>query len=363
MEERYKACFLLHALGDTIGFKNGEWEFNFFRTKGLTCDDTLELLYDFIALGGINHLSIKGWKVSDDTILHVAIGKSLLKESTNINKLGPIIKQEFIESIKDMEDRYLGETLYKNITLLKEGFKWDSIPYNKFQGGSGAAMRSSCIGLVYFGKQNRDKLIEIVIESSRITHNSAVGYLGALTTALFTAYAIENIPLEKWAFKLIELLESGKIEEYLKKTRGLKEYVKDKDQFIHKWKIYIDDKFDDNKNVIKRKSFNNLVYRSRYYYKTFGFKRTENACYIGSGGDDSVIIAYDCLMDSKNNWEKLVIYAMLHFGDTDTTGCIAGSWYGSMYGFEDIPLQMIKDMEYTKDIEQLGIDFYNKFAK
>jgi len=226
-------------------------------------------------------------------------------------------------------------------------------------------MRSSCIGLAFFGKKNREKLIEFAIETSRITHNSAVGYLGGLTSALFTALAIEKVPIKKWPFELMDIIESGLIEKYLKKTKGLKEYNKDKDQFISKWKVYIEDKFDDNGNIIIRKSSKNLIQRTVYYYKNFAFKTDNNYenMFIGSGGDDSVIIAYDALIDSGKNWEKLVIYAMLHMGDTDTTGCIAGSWYGAMYGLYDIPPQMITDLEYTKKIEKLGKDFYKKFYK
>jgi ADP-ribosylarginine hydrolase len=28
---------------------------------------------------------------------------------------------------------------------------------------------------------------------------------------------------------------------------------------------------------------------------------------------------------------------MLHGGDNDSTGCIAGSWYGALHGFNGVP--------------------------
>ena len=28
---------------------------------------------------------------------------------------------------------------------------------------------------------------------------------------------------------------------------------------------------------------------------------------------------------------------MLHCGDSDSTGCIAGSWYGALYGLNNVP--------------------------
>lgn len=362
MEERYTACFLLHALGDTIGFKNGEWEFNYFAGR-INIQDTLELLYEFIELGGINHLSIKGWKVSDDTVMHLAIAKSLLRSYKNMDELGNIMKKEFIKASNNFTDRYPGITLDKSIDDLKKGQEWNKMKYNLMAGGSGASMRSLCIGLAYHGEKNRDALIEIAIDSSRITHNSTIGYLGGLVSALFTAYAIEGVHVYEWPFKLLKLLKSGKIVSFISSTgRGINDYSNHYDIFVNKWKTYVDDKFVDGK-PIKRKSSRNLVYRGKYYYNTFGFKKSEDTPPIGSGGDDSVIIAYDCLIDSLNNWEKLVIYAMLHIGDTDTTGCIAGGWYGALYGFEDIPKQMLEDLEYSKKIKQYGIDFHKKFYK
>jgi ADP-ribosylarginine hydrolase len=364
MEERYKACFLLHALGDTIGFKNGQWEFNYFRKPSEY--DTLEILYEFIELGGINHLSIKGWMVSDDTIFHLAVADALLQKYESLNDLGKILKKMYIKvyyETPNMEKRFPGLTTSKNIKKLKNGVKWNEIPYDLMEGGSGASMRSLCIGLAFHGEKNRDVLITVAIESSRITHNSATGYLGGLTTALFTAYAIEGIHIYKWPNKLMELLETNKIESLLTQTeRGIDYYLKHKDVFINKWKIYIDDKFIDGKPV-KRKSSRNLVYRGKYYFNTFGFNTGSRQSQIGSGGDDSTIIAYDCLIDSMKNWEKLVIYSMLHFGDTDTTGCIAGGWYGALYGFTDVAPKMITDLEFYEKIKKYGINFYKKFYK
>src|SRR5437868_2265006 len=80
VENRYIAAFLLHALGDTFGFKNGEWEFNYFQ-QNITLNMTSDLLYDFIDLGGINGIDLNGWYVSDDTIINIAATKGLLQNS------------------------------------------------------------------------------------------------------------------------------------------------------------------------------------------------------------------------------------------------------------------------------------------
>ena len=61
--------------------------------------------------------------------------------------------------------------------------------------------------------------------------------------------------------------------------------------------------------------------RSKYYNQ---FSARKKDMYPGAGGDDSVIIAYDCLMDSDGSWDKIVFYSMLHVGDSDTTGMIGG---------------------------------------
>jgi len=85
MKERYVATIVLHALGDTIGFKNGDWEFNYFK-KVITLDVTNELLYEFISLGGINGINLKNWFVSDDTIIHLAMARAILNYNKRVNE-------------------------------------------------------------------------------------------------------------------------------------------------------------------------------------------------------------------------------------------------------------------------------------
>ena len=45
--------------------------------------------------------------------------------------------------------------------------------------------------------------------------------------------------------------------------------------FIDRWKKYIQDKFDENRIPIKRKSSINLVYRNKYYNEIFGYEKTD----------------------------------------------------------------------------------------
>ena len=54
METRYIACMVLHALGDTIGYKNSQWEFQ----RGVVGLENRinEKMYEYIYIGGINYV-------------------------------------------------------------------------------------------------------------------------------------------------------------------------------------------------------------------------------------------------------------------------------------------------------------------
>lgn len=371
MEARYIGCMVLHAVGDTVGFKNGDWEF-----KPGGYEKVPEKIYEFIDLGGITEISLKNWRVSDDTILHIQTAASILHDYNSLNTLGKIFKENFLDAVRQFKKegyniRYPGQATLDSLKILEDGGNWNDIPYNLYQGGSGASMRSLCIGLAFYGEENRHKLIQISIESSRMTNNSAVGYLGGFAAALFTALAIEGKRINDWPFILLDLFKNGTVTKYIKSVgRDVDKYEQDHHVFLEKWYRYIDDKFDDERKPIKRKSNRNLVLRSKYYHETFGFeiKSTSDknvdiikTYFIGSGGDDSVIISYDCLIDAGTNWEKLVYYSMLHMGDTDTTGAIAAGLYGALYGYENIPKNFTEYLEYKTELVDLGKKLYKKY--
>lgn len=351
MEDRYIACILLHAVGDSIGYKNGEWEFS----------RNLDKVYEFIDLGGINHMLLKGWSVSDDTILHMEVAKALIENKNNTNLLCKSLANRFVDALNTFEKegfnkRNPGKITVENFKRLRNGSSWNKTPYKKIYGGSGAAMRSLCIGLVYHRLEDRDRLLEVAIETSRISHNSAVGFLGGFTSALFTALAVEDISVNRWPFVLMNMINQNVIDDYIKKTdRDYKNYSDDSHEFIKKWQRYILNKFDKDGNVIRTRASLNLYLRSDYY-DNFGFK--EGEYFPGSGGDDSVIIAYDALIDAGDSWEKLVFYSMLHKGDTDTTGCIAAGWYGAVRGFQDVPEKTLKYVEFKKELQDIGKRLY-----
>lgn len=370
VKNKYIACMILHALGDTIGYKNSEWEF--MDVTKLYTNPIYLKPEQFIHLGGITQISLKDWIVSDDTILHIQTAKGLLDNFKSINSLCEKLSEYYIKALEQFEKegyelRMPGNTTIRNIKKLRDGTKWDQIPYNFGDGGSGASMRNLCIGLAYYGKNNRDKLIQVSIESSRITHNSATGYLGGFASALFVALAVEKVPIQEWMFHLLDSMD--KVKKYIESVgRDFKEYSTDSHTFIKKIKRYVEIKFNYKREVIKRRTDDSITFRIDTYQSEFASLiridgKLKKKTFIGSGGDDSIIIAYDSLLDAGNNWEKLIYYAMLHIGDTDTTGCIAGGLYGILYGFENVPQRLLEYLEYKKELESIGVKLFEKYYK
>tara|TARA_B100000886_G_scaffold315518_2_gene253523 strand:- start:218 stop:1372 length:1155 start_codon:yes stop_codon:yes gene_type:complete len=377
LNEKKYYCLNYAILGDIIGFGNGEIEFNYFKSSKLEkigdtslAEYTSLHIFNFITSGGFSKINFKISDTekniaSDDSIMNLAVYHGL-KDS--LNQSNDII----IESIKDKliyyylndkknELRYYGNRTIKTIERLKDGdFDWKKFSYSKNAGGCGASMRSMPIGLFFHGKKNRDKLMEISIQSSRITHNNPKGYCGGFASALFTALAIENVNPFKWIDILIEFFENNKILNFIEKQVNEKfpdEFKYHKSGIIEfhyelinfkKW-VFL------NKNgkleLRDDHEFSNFPVRIYMFHQKFGsYPLTFNP---GSNGLDSVLIAYDSLLRSKNNFEKLIYLSMLHAGDSDSTGCIAGALFGALYGNVNLPSNY--------DNFDLKVDFNNIF--
>jgi ADP-ribosylglycohydrolase len=75
-----------------------------------------------------------------------------------------------------------------------------------------------------------------------------------------------------------------------------------------------------------------------------------------------MIMAFDALLDCDGCWEKLIVYSMLHSGDSDTIGAVAAGLYGAKYGFGDVPDKMLTHLERKDELENLASKLYDKFT-
>jgi len=366
INDKYRWILLLHALGDTIGFKNGDWEFNYNLYENLiTLDYVNEMIYEFIELGGVNGIDLKGWKISDDTLIHYAIGKALLRYNgevtpkfiTNVKTQIHQVVVEMLDEVKLKKfDRRIGDTTKLSAMRFTDSHDARNDEYNDVGGGNGCAMRCLVIGMCVNGEKNRFDLINLSIITSQITHNNPLGYLGGLTSALFTALAIELVPVEEWPFHLIDCLKTNEVKQHIDMKNM--DCVYDYGQYIRYWKKYIDTRFIDKK-PIRNKSISNPLFRIRYYHDNF-FKDT-NSTQIGGSGYLCMIMAYDALLDCGGHWEKLIFYSILHSGDSDTIGAVAGGLYGAVYGQGDVPEHMLDNLEKKNELIELANDLYKKF--
>ncbi|XP_005111580.1 protein ADP-ribosylarginine hydrolase isoform X2 [Aplysia californica] len=351
MESRYVSAMVLSGVGDAIGYKDGEWEF---------CHNGSRIFAQLQSLGGLDKIVVKlpGWMVSDDTVMHLATADALIESSRedDMETLLLSIARHYKQCMKDMAGRAPGNTCRLGTSQLrpavKKGYR---IPFNPRGGGCGAAMRAMCIGLRYPRPDQLDTLICVSVESGRMTHHNPVGFLGSLASALLTAYAVQGRPIQSWGQGLMETLP--KALDYIRSS----EYCVSENEeawgyFEKKWQDYLELRgLTDGKSEAKFPEQYGFAERDQFV------KSVSFSGWGGASGHDAPMIAYDALLGAGDNWSELCNRGMFHGGDSDSTGVMAGCWFGVLYGYKGVPNGNYSRLEYRKRLETAGEKLY-KYA-
>ena len=348
LEKRFEASMVLAGVGDAIGYKNGAWEF---------CRSGERIHEQLALLGGIEAFKVdpSKWMVSDDTVMHIATAEALLSKWSTFEELYHSLAKHYKECMKDMAGRAPGITCGAKIRLLRPTVpKGYTIPFNPSGGGCGAAMRSAPIGLLYWKPEQIKDLVAVSIESGRMSHNHPTGFLGSLATALFVAFSIQGKPLREWGVGLLQTLDLAM--EYIEVAgRDVKQNKDNWAYFKDKWTGYLNLRgILDGKSEAKFPGEYGVVERDKFY-KSLSFSGTG-----GASGHDAPMIAYDALLSSGDSWSELCSRSMLHGGDSDSTGIIAASCWGAMYGYRQVPEGHYRNLEYLDRLKLLAKNLYAK---
>ena len=371
-KNKVEGCLYISSFLETFGFFNADWEFNY-NNKIDTIKDGVIMNYFFInhytMLGGIEQIDISKLNASDDTILMLATCEAVNNGGGESNYINSYLK--YYEELKNKK-RQSGIATLSSLEKIRLTKSIKSIEYSSSHGGNGCAIRTAPIGLKYWN--DYDKVCEEALIASLVTHNNPIGYLGGIVSALFTAYAVNNINPFEWSENLIKLHKETYFTKLVSKYSE-KNVEKEINDYFLWWEKYNELRL----SKMKYRSlpiFINPSYKIKdllnytpiqYQTKMNGFDK------MGGSGLEAVILAYDNLLlsakpDNKVNpqvdiinpkfdWYTLFFNNVFFFGDNDSIGAISGAWYGAFLGIDKFPLNKIKDLEFYKELNKNSVLF------
>ncbi len=84
---------------------------------------------------------------------------------------------------------------------------------------------------------------------------------------------------------------------------------------------------------------------------------------LGQGwvAEEALAIALYCALTAEGSFERGVLAAVDHSGDSDSTGAITGNILGALLGRGAIPPRWLEQLELRDVIEQVAVDLYQHF--
>ncbi|XP_056620435.1 inactive ADP-ribosyltransferase arh2 isoform X1 [Triplophysa dalaica] len=345
--EKFQAAMILAGVGDALGYGKGRWQ---------NCISGTRIQKELADLGGLAALKLDTdkWPLSDGALMLMTTAQALVADYWCLEDLYRDLVRLYVEAMICLQGRAPDPSTVEGCVNLKPNnflLAWHT-PYNEKGSGHGAASKAMCVGMRYWQPERLENLVEVSIETGRMTHNHPIGFLGSLCTALFASYAVQGKPLVNWARDLMTVIP--KAEEHCRKTiRHMAEYHETWFYFEAKWQFYLEERgLEDPQSK--------PVFPDRYDAEETDkmYKRWSSEGCPGRRGHDAPMIAYDALLAAGSDWEELCKRAMFHGGESSATGLIAGCLYGLMYGLSQVSAGLYQNLDKRDKLEDLGAQLY-----
>lgn len=309
---------------------------------------------------GITRLDVKQWWknednstgkawISDDTQMTLFTACGILNAKEKGSAPIPSICEAYIEwyytqlgrRSKRFNECWIGDIPTLNqrrapgntcLTALSDIIAGKS-PHNNSK-GCGGVMRIAPIplyGLAQGRISNLDALDRLAADAAELTHQHPLGFIpAALISHLIYRLATDENP-EKETFK--EYIKEG-----LKSIqRMFSNYAEEVEKLVYlvKKAILLSDISTDDVRTIEDE--------------------------LGGGwvAEETVAIAIYCALTHFENFERAMIAAVNHAGDSDSTGAVAGNLLGAATGYDAIPQFYKDDLELHDVILHIADDLYH----
>jgi len=346
-QENYIACLVGGAIGDTLGaaveFLNIHQIIEKFGRSGVTgyvefadgtgefTDDTQMTLFTAEGLlGAMHHKDFKESAITTNNIVYHAYLQWLLTQEM------PMKYGSLPEAFKNEESGWLitQTALFKRrapgtscLSALRSGIAGSiEKPINNSK-GCGGIMRVAPVGLVFPGEN--EKAFTTGCNLAAITHGHPSGYLSAGFFASLISDLAVAVPFEQALQNAITILQ---------KRAGMEE------------------------TLFAVQNAINLYHESKILLKSAPEKIPQFIEKLGLGwvGEEALAISLFCCLLYSENFEKGVLAAINHSGDSDSTGSITGNILGLINGLNKIPEAWIKNLRHYQLVEKMGKELYNE---
>lgn len=336
---KYRGCLLGGAAGDALGFpveflqdeqifkkygENGITEYELYNDVAEISDDTQMTLF---TANGLLRGSASGRKCGNmaDYTDYIAqcYDDWLLTQSFPPREPGYISRSWLINVPQLNHERVAGRTC---LSALRSGRRGTIInPINNSK-GCGGLMRVAPIGLFFPEDVEPDAIDLLGAESAALTHGHELGYIPA---AAFV-HIIHQVAHKKNAdlrYAVDDALSA--VERLFPEAHSLNDFV----SLIKKACLLSEEKDLDDLEGIRA---------------------------LGEGwvAEETLAIAVYCSLKYKNDFEKGIVAAVNHSGDSDSTGSVTGNILGALLGIGGIPEKFLFNLELREVITEIADDLF-----
>lgn len=333
----YQGCLMGGAIGDALGapieFLSIDQIQNKFGVNGIDSfvefgdatgeftDDTQMALFTAEGLLRAWHRSMqRGICGAEDKLVYNSYLRWLYTQGNPLNHIHPderrrVLSGWLLNKKELFVKRAPGNTCLQSLSSGNVG-KIDN-PINDSK-GCGTVMRMAPVGLVF--SDDMSLAFEMGCKFSAITHGHPSGYLSGGFLAALISGLCQHLTLERSFYKAIEIL-SGR--------PGFEE--------------------------LDRKLFHAIALDDKLKGKELKPEHIES---LGGGwvAEEALAISLLCALHYPENFEKGVLAAVNHSGDSDSTGSITGNILGLINGLEGIPNKLKSGLRYSDIVLQMGED-------